>query len=258
MGRKRILCLALTLLFILTGGLSLWRSEAMLRQGGKTAITAVRLAESGARAVEFRPDCTRAGSAGAVLLLSRFGDGSRALASELARRGMTVLVARAQNAAEAWDALASLPYARLSSLGLLAGKSGADTALSLADSLVGAGKEPGAVVLCGASVREAAEESAARNILLFVGKNDNKESLALQGYFSEGTARCARPLGASWRSGATVAALLDWLGSSLGHTVELPDDDLQLRAHAAWIWLTACAWTAAALALVTGLCRKHR
>ena len=230
----------------------------MLRQSGTTAITVLRLPQSGARAVEFRPDCTHAGSTGAVLLLSRCGDGSRALASELARRGMTVLLARAQNAAEAWDALASLPYARLSSLGLLAGKSGADAALALADSLAHGGKEPGAVVLCGSSVREAAAESEARNILLFVGRNDDKESLALQGYFTEGTARCVRPLGASWRSGAAVAALLDWLGSSLGHTIELPDDDLQLRAHAAWVWLTVFAWSAAALALVTGLRRKHR
>ena len=243
--KKKTIYLLLALSFALAGGLSFWAGRAVLRSGGTTEITVYRL-PGGARAEEFRPDCVLGESAGAVLILARPGDGSRLVASELARRGVTAYLASQRNAAEAWEFLAGQPYVRRSAMGLLARGRGTETALALAESLAASGKQPGATVLCGAaSLSDKASENVRDLLVLTDEKNVPDET---EGYFAEGTARRISSCGTSWYKRGVKTALFDWLGSALGHNIELADDDLRCGVSTAWtaaaigLWLFAAAY----------------
>ena len=212
---------------------------------------------------------TSAGKSAAALLLRERGDGADALAAELARRGVAVLaVSPGTDSDRAWEALTESDFARPSALAVLGGAE----ALALADRLAGGAGEPAAVILRGGGLLEPAASSRARNILLlaenapdpdlltaFLGEPERRP-MAIGGYFAEGTARRAvRPAAGGWDRRETMLPVIDWLGSCLGHAVELPDDDLPTltrkttRAAAA-----ACAALGAVCAGGAGLRRRKR
>lgn len=205
----------------------------LYRSGGARAPGTVTVADEDGHTHAL----TSAGGSAAALLLRERGDGADMLATELARRGVAVLTAApGTDPAGAWEALTSSGFARLSSLALLGG----GDALTLADRLAGGGKEPAAVVLRGdGALLEQAAASRARNILFLTGDEPDpavltaflgepeRKPMAIGGYFAEGTARrAARPLSGKWDDRETMLPVIDWLGSSLGHAVELPDEDL--------------------------------
>lgn len=211
-----------------------------------------------------------AGGSAAALLLRERGDGADALAAELARRGVAVLAAApGADPDRAWEALTESGFARLSSLALLGGES----ALALADRLAGSGKEPAAVVLRGdGALLERAAASRARNILFLTGAEpdpgtlaaflgeEERKPMAIGGYFAEGTARRAvRPAPGRWDERENLLPVIDWLGSSLGHAVELPDEDLPtLTRKTARTAAATCAALGAACAGGALLRRRKR
>ncbi len=213
------------------------------------------------------------GMSSAALILSHWPDGARAAAAELCRRGVAVLtVPQGTDVRAAWDWLVSRPGVRGDSAAILAGDHRAPEALALAKALAGTPRECAALVLAGdKSLVKAAAGSPAANILLITGQEASPEELTafygaeadarrgFTGFFSEKTARAAAAVGgddpAFYRRGVLTRAL-DWLGSSLGHRVELADGDLlwgkSLRSRAA-------GWTCffpAAGALLS--CRKKK
>ncbi len=186
------------------------------------------------------------GTASAVLLLRSPGDRGGVLAKELTRRGLTVLAADARaDAAQAWDLLVSDSRVRLSSVALICGAGRGAEALELAAALTGGGREPAAVILCGAGLPAEAAGSPARNVLIlatdepeqepveaFLGEEERRPGW-IGGYFAEGSARAVvRNVPARWTDQKALIAAIDWLGSSLGHAVELPDDDLPALGEA--------------------------
>ena len=180
------------------------------------------------------------GGGSAALVLAGRGEGGRELALELARRGVTVLLAPEDaDAGEAWSWLTTREFVRIGAVALIAGESRGGNALALAAELVGGGRECAALVLSGEDglLRDAGM-AAARNILYlsvsepsaeaagaFLG--DEKVPGTIRGYFAEGTARSAVRTGTPRLDAReSLLPVIDWLGSSLGHTVELHDEDL--------------------------------
>lgn len=197
------------------------------------------------------------GQLSAALVLRAPRDGADGLAVELARRGVAVLAAAPEDAGAAWGWLTGQGFARLSALALLGG----EEALTLADALTGSGRESAAVILRGEEpLLERAASSPARNILFltpgeppmetvetFLGEPERKPG-AIGGYFAEGTARrVIRRAGERWDGEETLLPVIDWLGSALGHSVELHDDDLILRERRE-------LRTGAAVSAALGLC----
>ena len=179
-------------------------------------------------------------SGGAALVLTGAFDGSRSLAAELARRGVTVLLYRGHDGAGAWKHLRELRGDH-GAMALLAGTDRAQEALALAQELWADGKRPAAVMLLGekAAVRAAADYPGG-NILVLTRTEPDPDTLTayygsraaaergFDGFFGEGTARaCAwdREFG-SFARRETLARVAEWKGSTLGHAVELPDGDL--------------------------------
>ena len=83
--------------------------------------------------------------------------------------------------------------------------------------------------------------SCAGNLLLLTGQEADEETLTafygsaeaarqgFTGFFSEKTARAAAAVGGedpSFIRSGVLTRVIDWLGSCLGHSVELADDDL--------------------------------
>ena len=222
---------------------------------------------------------TLTGGGSAALILADRGENGRGQALELVRRGVTVLLASDKvSAGEAWSWLTSRDFVRIGSVALIAGSSRGAEALTLASDLVGGGRECAALVLAGDDgLLSAAGTSPARNILFlsvsepsleaagaFLG--DEKGPGTIRGYFGEGTARSVVRTGTP-RLDAKEALLpvIDWLGSSLGHTVELHDEDLVVPGRrtlrlAGELLLLAGAGCAAggALALRAGRVRRKK
>lgn len=204
----------------------------------------------------------------AVLLRGRF-DGAGAAAAELSRRGVAVLLAdRDVSAAEAWDYMLSQRFTRLSAAALMAGTDRAREALSLADSLVGGGRECAAVMVLGdEDTVRAGAAARCRNLLVLTSRPASDEAYlaffgsasaaarGFEGYFSEGTARAAEAVGGGPRfsDAGVLARIIDWQGSSLGHAVELPDDDVIYKDMTCYRW---CAWACFAAAAAALLRRK--
>ncbi len=203
--------------------------------GAGPGVTALTLPED-----EAGHSHTFTGGGSAALVLAGRGEGGRELALELARRGVTVLLASADTGAgEAWRWLTSREFVRIGTVALIAGESRGQEALALASELVGGGRECAALVLTGEDgLLSAAGTSAARNILYlsvsepsaaaagaFLG--DEKGPGTIRGYFAEGTARSVVRTGtARLDARESLLPVIDWLGSSLGHAVELHDEDL--------------------------------
>lgn len=178
-------------------------------------------------------------ASGAALVLTSAFDGSRSLAAELVRRGVTVLLYSGDDGVGAWRYLGEL-CGKKTATALLAGPDRAEEALSLAGELWESGERPGAVILLGneAAVRAAADYPGGNILILTRSKPDMEARTAFygsgsaaergfEGFYGEGTARaCAwdRDFG-SFARRETLIRVADWKGSTLGHAVEIPDGD---------------------------------
>ena len=183
------------------------------------------------------------GEAAGALILSHRPDGAEGAALELCRRGIAVLVIRDGVPAEsAWDWLLSQPFVRRSGGAILASDRRAGEALALAEKLAGTPRASAAVILTGdKSLVKAAAGNPAANILVLTGQTAGEEDLTafygsaeaarlgFTGYFAKGTARASAALRGddpSFFRRSVLERTMDWLGSSLGHRVEVADSDL--------------------------------
>jgi len=263
MSKPYRLLLCLALVFALLGsGLLLW---ARLRES-KGELSPVE------HTTLYRAPGIQSASP-SVLLLSHPGDGGRLLAKELTRRGIHVLLAEdASVIFDAWDYLAGNGFARLSSLCLMARGKDIPQALALSEALSGSGKEPAAVVLSGSDV-SLAREAAGRDLLFLTGHTPDAAALAdfygddtpagvISGFFADGSARKVSALRSSvprWGSRDTMLTVFDWLGSSLGHVIELPDTDMTVTADRALLSAGLGSLVAAAVCSITlwGLLKRR-
>ena len=182
------------------------------------------------------------GSGPAALLLGDGLDGTHALATELARRGVAVLLPdRGTPAASAWNWLMEQSFVLTSSAALIASGNYADDALSLGTALADSGRVPAATILLGdgQTLRKAAGYPGRDLLVLTDREADREEKIAFfgtdyaeeqnfTGYFGDGTARAVSAARGrtAFSSRKTLCQVLDWQGSALGHAVELPDDNV--------------------------------
>lgn len=180
------------------------------------------------------------GDSPAALVLGNGLDGTHALATELARRGVAVLLPdKGTSADSAWSWLMEQSYVRVSSAAIIASKSRADDALSLGAALASSGYAPAATILLGdgQTLRKAAGYPG-RDLLILTETEADEEAKAaffgaeyaagsdFIGYFGDGSARAVSAVRgrAAFSSRKTLCQILDWQGSALGHAVELPDE----------------------------------
>ncbi len=254
MTRSRQAWIAAAALALLALGL-LAGAYRLRRDGG--AVEILSLADPAGTL--YLPESAGAGNtAPAALLLAGSAGraGQRALGLELSRRGLVVLALRdAGEAEQGWAYLTARPEVWVQRTGVVVLGDGMEPALELA----GGQPVPQTVVLLGTALPSPAQAQGVRNVLAapasapaqeeleaFLGVPEGAETQKRTGYFSEGTAR--RVLTASrapWRDGETLAGVLDWLGSSLGHRIEYSDRDLVFRR---WEALLAAGSTCAGLA----------
>lgn len=210
----------------------------LVRDGGAVDVSRVRGEDFSA--VLYRPaSATEADPAPAVLVAGLKSPERRALAMELSRRGwvaLTAAEAEEGSAALAW--LEKQPFVRSQRLAV----AGDEYALILGED--GGGSVRAVIALWDESFSRQWEELP--NLLLFAECAPAGQELAaflrcgedrarpedIQGYFYEETARCLRITeGApSFRDPAVQAAVFDWLGSSLGHRLEIPDSAQRWQA----------------------------
>ncbi len=216
---------------------------------------------------------TLGGQSAAALILAGRDDRAEILAVELARRGVAALVAPGGSGAAAWDWLTEQDFVRLSSVALVAGPGQGAEALALMEALAGSGRECAAAVLMeDASLLAPAAGSPGRNILFLALtepepgrveaflREEERSPGWIGGYFAEGTARKAvRPVDGRWDGEDALLPVIDWLGSSLGHAIELEDTDrIAADAAACRRWgVVALAAAVPALALAVFPCRKR-
>ena len=214
-----------------------------------------------------------AGPGGALILAGTL-DGSDALATELARRGVTVLLAdRGTSAADGWDWLFTHAGAELAVL--ISSYDRAGEAMALGQEKAGSPDPCAALILL--ADREAvltAGDYTGQNLLLltdcslsegertaFFGSRADAE-LGFSGYFGEGTARALEygPLFCTFADRGVMSRVIDWQGSCLGHPIELSDGDhiygsiLFCRAAAICCFLLAAG--ACGLTVRAGLKRR--
>ena len=94
------------------------------------------------------------------------------------------------------------------------------------------------------------KEPSAESAEAFLGERERRPGW-IGGYFAEGTARkVVRPWSGRWDDPEALQPVIDWLGSSLGHVIELSDEDLLSPGAAVCRrWGTVClAMGGAALA----------
>ena len=212
---------------------------------GRSGVTVERVREGAISRTVYRPDVSRERLVPTAVIVGRASDGGAALALELARRGVTTALCPDVPSAEAaWDILASEEHTLLASMGLIGIGGGTEELLAFAESLVGLGRECAALCLLSDEVTpEEADSSAARNVLLITAAAEDEP---IRGYFSDGSARrvAALPLRADTRE--ALLLLIDWLGSSLGHSIGLEDADLTVLPRRALL-------TAGTLSLGAGI-----
>lgn len=245
--RKTIIPGALCVLLAGLCAAGLLASRSLLRNGGTTDIRAAG-SDAGFSGTLYVPDgATVSNTAPSVLLLQsgRGAPARTALALELSRRGLVVLEVRDPAEAEAaWAWLTAQPFVWVERTGLVALDGAVPAALALAEET----PVPQAAVLLGggdALTRALAAPAALRDALIVTGAGEpERADLAAFlgcgaeeaapdktcGFFYEGNARrlvlTSGGGQAVPRSREALAAVFDWLGSSLGHRVELADDDL--------------------------------
>lgn len=234
---RGLLCLTLALA-VLGGALLLW--------AGIRNLSPAPDVPPGISGSALYPAPHTGSPAPSVLLISRPGDGGRLLARELNRRGVNVLLLRDASPAalaDAWDYLASADFSRLSSLGLLAREADIPAAAEALEDLSGSGREAAAAVFSGSDL-SLCRGCTGRNVLFLTGREPDASALAafygddtpagrISGYFADGDARKVIVLPGStprWGEKDAMLSVFDWLGSSLGHVVELSDTDIAVSA----------------------------
>ena len=256
--RKHVFMTALLCAVFLTLGAVLLISEqCMLRdegvsvrqvtfEGGSGTLFLPEIAQ--ARSIplpEEGPDAhtgsvTVGGSVPAALVLGDGLDGKHALAVELARRGVAVLLADGETPADhAWIWLTDREFVRLTSAALIASEDRSAEALSLGTAFAGSGRASAAAILFGDDqTLFAAARYPGRDLLILTGREpeetakrayfgaDYAEGRNFTGYFGDGTARAVSTAQGrtAFSSRRTLQQILDWQGSALGHEVEMPDD----------------------------------
>ena len=211
------------------------------------------------------------GQCNAALLLGDGVDGQHALATELARRGVAVLLPdRKVPARTAWDWLMDQEYTRAACVALIASKRCADDALALGTALSATDRAPAATILLGDDdTLLLAADYPGLDLLILTGKAPGEEARRayfgenygpereFTGYYGDGTARAAAPARGrlAFSSRATMQRILDWQGSALGHAVEIPDDDEIFRRIDAY--RIAAVFCVAAAGLIWPLRRKR-
>ena len=269
---RRAAALVLALLLVLAGALLLRRGtdrdgvrvESLVLDG--VPFRLYRLGEGSGETVILTDHAdgdgghthalTLGGQSSLALILSAGHDRADALATELARRGVTAAVLAAPGAGlPVWEYLAGREDVRLSAMALVASPDRAGEALALMETLSGSGRESAAAVLMeDAGLLGAASASPGRNILfLSTGEPDPDGVEAflreterspgwIGGYFAEGTARkVVRDVSGRWDEKSALLPVIDWLGSSLGHTIELKDEDLIVPGQTAChTWAVVC------------------
>jgi hypothetical protein len=190
------------------------------------------------------------GHTAAVILAGLTPGENRALATELCRRGYTVL--RPADSAQILAAvhwLQSQPNIRPHRIALVLGNelppAAADCAGELAATVfltTGAewinGDFPNALAF-------SAGAPTVQQLSAFLRCDDRQGEIGrIFGYFVEGTARCVELTGSTptYRDKRVQTRLFDWLGSAIGHQIEIPD----ARQH----WAVADGFAAAGI--VTG------
>lgn len=217
---------------------------------------------------------TASGGMPAVLIFHSAGDGAKALATELARRGTAALVADADaDPSLCWEWFSAQSFAMGSAMGLAAGPARAGEILDLAEKLSGNGREPAAVMALGDAVLlSRAAKTPGRNMLFLLrGTASWEERVAFcgsksaaehgfSGFFGMGTARGLRPAGRleNFAGKNVLTAVIDWQGSSLGHRIELSDDDLAAGSVRLCRCGAAAALAMALAVLGEGLIRGKR
>ena len=185
---------------------------------------------------------TVGGDLSAALVLGSAQDGVGALAAELSRRGVTVLLPDRDTAVQAaWDWLAGQSAVRVSSMALISSADRAEEALALGAELAASDRAPAATILLGDDkVLLRAAAYPGRNLLVLTAGEAEEGAKAVFfgesydgrtdfiGYFGDGTARAAAAVRGrtAFSSLETLRQILDWQGSALGHVVELPDDSV--------------------------------
>ena len=189
---------------------------------------------------------TYAARPGGALILSDVLDGSDALATELARRDVTVLLAgRGTDPVLAWDWLLDSQGGGVSRAILISSSRRAGEAVALASERTGTDTAcSGLILLSDREDVRAAAGYEGRNLLLLSDANLSPEEKTaffgsatdaeqgFSGYFGDGSARALESgaLLCSFAGRNAMLRVIDWQGSCLGHFRELADDDLIYRS----------------------------
>ena len=177
----------------------------------------------------------------AALVLHESGDGAEALAVEFARRGVAVLIpGRSVDARAAWDWLMGQSFTRVSSAAIIAGSGRAAEAFSLGGEMSATNMAAAATIVLGDEdtlrlaadypgrdllILTADEPSGSAKEAYFGAQYDPRRNFS--GYFGEGTARAVAAVGRrNFSARRALLQCLDWQGSTLGHAVALPDEDI--------------------------------
>lgn len=274
--RKRLLRGWGTALALLTLGACLWLSGEMLRRdGGRVEVTSVAFLQGRGTLYRSRETGVAPGDrCAAALILSGGMDGANALAVELARRDVAALVVKGDTpAAAAWEYLTEQVFTDPGAMGLFAAQSRAGEALDLGDALAGPeGACAGVVVLAGEDLAERAGAFTGRNLLFLTRTLSDRGRRAffglemdprrvINGYFGEGTARCAEALGGpglDFTREDVMSRTLDWQGSCLGHASGLADDDLVYPTAMFSRWAALGCLLAAGVTICLRLRRRNR
>ena len=211
-------------------------SHRIYTNAGHTAVERVR--GEGFSAVVHMPESSRPGNpAPGVLVVGENLLTRRALASELSRRGYVAAAVSARQAEAALNWMTRqdrILAERLALVGrgedilpLQTETGNIQAAVGLGfDTLPGEASEYNCLLF-------AADAPSAEELAHFLCCEESKAELGrIRGYFMSENARClyltdGRP---AFRDEDVQIRLFDWLGSSLGHRIELPDDYQQWPA----------------------------
>ena len=211
-------------------------SHRIYTNAGRTQVQRIR--EDGLSAVLYLPESSRVQNpAPGILIAGEKPLSRRALASELSRRGYVVMTANRRQAQTALCYMEQHPRVRALRMAVV-GKGEAilnlQTRTGDINAAVGLGFD--ALPLDTSEYNcllFAADAPSVQKLAAFLRCEESKAEIGrIRGYFMGETARCLCTTGSrpSFRDEAVQARLFDWMGSSLGHRLELPDDYQQWPA----------------------------
>ena len=197
---------------------------------GQVQIQRVR--ENGLSAVLYLPESSRVQNpAPGILIVGEKPLSRRALGSELSRRGYVVITANRRQAQTALHYMEQDPRVRALRMAVV-GK-GEDilnlqTQTGDINAAVGLGFDALPLDTDEYNCLLFADDApSVQELAQFLRCEESKAEIGrIRGYFVGETARCLCTTGSrpTFRDEAVQSRLFDWLGSSLGHRIELPDD----------------------------------